>query len=208
MAAIPSDLKKKAQMTETPELLNTMTVPGTLMDLASMHCKHYYNIINESNIIEPSGIKKWKSTYPNYFEDWKNKFSFIYKSTRDNKPRQFSFKFLLRIITTKKELFRFRLTDDETCTFCPKTVSLEHTFINCVNTRFFYSKALSWFNRVNNTDVRLSHDHIAANEIPPFEQLTDLQKRKLHLFAILLKQYIYACKCFEKNPIEQEFPVP
>ena len=46
MAAIPSDLKKKAQMTEKPELLNTMTVPGTLMDLASMRCKHYYKIIN------------------------------------------------------------------------------------------------------------------------------------------------------------------
>ena len=101
-----------------------------------MRCKHYYNIINESNTIEPSGIKKWKS------EDWKNKFPFIYKSTRDNKLRQFSFKFLHRIITTRKELFRLRLTDDETCTFCPKTDSIEHTFINCVNTRYFYSKAL------------------------------------------------------------------
>ena len=69
MAAIPSDLKKKAQMTETPELLNTMTVSGTLMDVASMRCKHYYNIINESNIIESSGTKKGKSIYPNYFED-------------------------------------------------------------------------------------------------------------------------------------------
>ena len=53
--------------------------------------------------------------------------------------------------------------------------------------------------------MRLSNDHIAANEIPPFEQLTDLQKRRLHLFVILLKQCIYACKCFEKNSIEQEF---
>ena len=93
MVAIPSDSKKKAQMTEKPELLNT-TVPGTLMGLASMRCKHYYKIINESNIIEPSGIKKWKTFCPIYFEQWKNKFSFIYESTRDNKLRQFSFKFL------------------------------------------------------------------------------------------------------------------
>ena len=45
MVAIPSDLKKKAQMTEKTELLNTTTVPGAPMDLASMHCKHYYKRI-------------------------------------------------------------------------------------------------------------------------------------------------------------------
>ena len=38
------------------------------MDLAS---KRYYEIINESNIIESSGIKKWKTIYPIYFEQWK-----------------------------------------------------------------------------------------------------------------------------------------
>ena len=86
--------------------------------------------------------------------------------------------------------------------FLPNSDSIEHTFINCVNTRFFYSKALLWFNRVNNTDVSLSNDYMTTNEIPLLEQLTDLQKRKLHLFVILLKQYIYACKCFEKKPIE------
>ena len=64
MAAIPSDLKKKAPMTEKTELSNTTMVPGTLTDLASMRCKHYYKIINESNIIEPSCIKKWKPIYP------------------------------------------------------------------------------------------------------------------------------------------------
>ena len=53
--------------------------------------------------------------------------------------------------------------------------------------------------------MSLSNDHIATNEIPLLEQLTDLQKRRLHLFVILLKQYIYACKWFEKKPIEQEF---
>ena len=51
----------------------------------------------------------------------------------------------------------------------------------------------------------LPNDHIATNEISLFEHLTDLQRCRLHLFVILLKQYIYACKCFEKKPIEQEF---
>ena len=58
MAAIPSDLKKKAQITEKLELLNTTTVPGTLMDLASMRCKHYYKIIkaiSSNHLVSKSG---------------------------------------------------------------------------------------------------------------------------------------------------------
>jgi len=46
------------------------------------------------------------------------KISFTYKSTKDNKLRQFSFGILYRIIMTKKELFTFRLVEDEACTLC------------------------------------------------------------------------------------------
>ena len=35
--------------------------------------------------------------------------------------------------------------------------------------------------------------------------LTDYPRRRLHLFVIILKQYIYACKCLDKKPNMQEF---
>ena len=66
MAAIPSDLKKKAKDYETPsvDLLNTSIISSfrekTTLDLTDMRCKSYYQLFNESCIIEPTGIKKWK----------------------------------------------------------------------------------------------------------------------------------------------------
>ena len=96
IAAIPTDLKKKARECEAPshKLLNTTMVslfPGSSpVDLADMRCKHYYKIFNKNPTVEPTGNKTWKVNFADNHTEWKNKFSFLYQSTRDNKLRQFS----------------------------------------------------------------------------------------------------------------------
>ena len=124
MAAIPSDFKKKAMLVEVPsheQLLYSTTVSlspeNTPVDLANMRCKHYYKLLNKNSTVEPTGIKSWKINFADEHSEWEKKFSSIYHSTRDNKLRQFSFKFLHRTLVTNKELFKFRLADDETCFF-------------------------------------------------------------------------------------------
>jgi len=53
----------------------------------------------------------------------------IYKSSKDNKLRQFTFKVVHRIITTKKELLlKYKLALDDKCPFCLNPDSIEHTF--------------------------------------------------------------------------------
>ena len=170
-----------------------------------MRCKNYYKILSGNGITEPTGIKNWKNNFPDYFTDWEKKFSFIYKSTNDNKLRQFSFRLLHRITTTKKELFKFRLVEDEACTLCLLPDSIEHTFLDCTVTTAFYSKAISWFNHENDTHITLSSKQVTFNDIPRLTHLTYYPRRRLHLFVITLKQYIYACKCLDKKPNMQEF---
>ena len=83
--------------------------------------------------------------------------------------------------------------------------SIGHTFLDCTVTTAFYSKAMSWFNHENDTDITLSSKQITLNDIPRLTRLTDYRRRRLHLFVIALKQYIYACKCLHKNTNMQEF---
>ena len=103
MAAIPSDLRKKARDSEilSQELLSNSTI-----SLSSE------NLETEINFADA-------------FTEWQTKFSYIYQSTRDNKWRQFSFRVLHRILTTKKELLKYRIASDETCIFCPNSHSVE-----------------------------------------------------------------------------------
>ena len=158
IAAIPSDLKKKAAIIEVPsqELLNTAKLSSSViptLDLTEMCCKNYYEILNGDCITEPTGIKNWKNNYPHYFKDWGKNFSFTYKATKDNKLRQFSFRILHRILMTKKELFKFRLVEDQTWTLCLQPDSIEHTFLEYTITTAFYLKAISWFNHENDTQT-------------------------------------------------------
>ena len=152
-------------------------------------------------------LKTGKTTSPIISQIGKKKISFICKSTKDNKLRQFSFRLLHKIILTKKELFKFRLVEDETCTLCFLPDSIEHTFLDCTVTTAFYSKAISWFNQENDTDITLSSKQITFNDIPRLTNLTnrDHPRSRLHLFVIILKQYIYACKCLHKKSNMQEF---
>ena len=47
-----------------------------------MSCKNYYKLFNESCIIEPTGVKRWKEKFPNDLVDWNNKFLHSQYKTR------------------------------------------------------------------------------------------------------------------------------
>ena len=54
---------------------------------------------------------------------------------KENKLKEFHYKFLHRIIVTKKELHRFGIKDDGDCLYCGNEDSIEHTFIGPIYTR-------------------------------------------------------------------------
>ena len=99
MSAIPSDLKRRAAQTFIPaadlSLIST-SVPlnKTSFDLAVARCKNYYQLFNSNSCIVPSGIKNWQEKFPEIFVDLCNKFQDLYRFTRDNRLRQFCFRFL------------------------------------------------------------------------------------------------------------------
>ena len=72
------------------------------MYFAEARYKNYYQLFNNYSYIVPSGIKKWQEKFPEIFVDWFDKFQDICRFTRDNKFRQFCFRFL-------KDFFYFTL---------------------------------------------------------------------------------------------------
>ena len=75
--------------------------------------------------------------------------SSIKQVSREIKLREFHFKFLHRIVVTKKELCRFGVKDDSKCLYCGEQDSVEHTFSKCLVTKDFLSKVVQWFNNCN-----------------------------------------------------------
>jgi len=51
-----------------------------------------------------TGPKRWNQSVPMEKTKWKNIFKSVQKTCRENKVREFHFKFIHRIVLTKKEL--------------------------------------------------------------------------------------------------------
>ena len=169
ISAIPSDLKRRAAQTFIPAadlFLISLSVPlnKTSFDLAVARCKNYYQLFNSYSCTVPSGIKKWQQRFPEIFADWCNKFQDIYRFTRDNKLRQFCFRFLHRTVVTKRELKLFHLADNDKCIYCSNADSIEHTFIDCRESVKLYPQIISWFNHCQDTAITLSNEKVAFHD--------------------------------------------
>ena len=100
-------------------------------------------------------------------DNWENSLQTVYKTTCDNKLRQFSFKLLHRILVTKKELKYFKITNDEKCVMCSNQDSIDHTFFECQATLEFYDHSMSWFNAQRKSNVKLSNLQLFLNLYQP-----------------------------------------
>ena len=90
---------------------------GTIV-LTKFRCENYYSRFIEKLVSEPSAVRAWKKRFSE-LSDWGDCFVNIYsESSPKNKLRQFTFKVVHRIITTKKELLKYKLASDDKCPFC------------------------------------------------------------------------------------------
>ena len=86
------------------------------VDLKTLRCKNYYKLISEKLTVVPTSFKTWEKQISEISANWQQAFRRIYAFSKDNRLRQFSFKLLHRIITTKKELKRYNMANDDYCT--------------------------------------------------------------------------------------------
>ena len=111
---------------------------------------------------EPTAIKCWSSFHPCFPTRWEQSFDTIYKSTKDNKFRDFGYH---RILVTNNELKKFKIKNE---VLCKNPDSLEHIFLQCPTNVKFYHQISSWFNVSHNTSINLSPEQIL---LPKYKSL-------------------------------------
>ena len=113
---------------------------STMVNFETAKVKDFYLLLNKqvNNGPHTGPIKCSKST-ANMWKTMGKCFISIKQVSRENKLRDFQFKFLHRIVT-KKELYRFGVKNDSECLCCGEQDSIEHTFIDCFFTRIYCQK--------------------------------------------------------------------
>ena len=115
------------------------------------------------------------------------------KTCKENKLKEFKFKFIHRIVNTKKELCRYGISIDSDCIYCGKPDSINHTFIDCEFTKTFTCKVINyWFNTQQGSNFQpdIKEMLFAIFKHPTYRKPV----RKFNYTLPFMKFYVYVSK--------------
>ena len=136
ISAIPKHLltlaRNEAPIKKEPYLSNTFNFQldeTTQIDLIKIRTSEFYKLLNtRTHTVENKGHQKWDNHYVTKTDVWKKRFASLKTLCKEPKLKEFQFKFMHRIVVTKRELFRYGIQPDDDCVYCGERDSIDHSF--------------------------------------------------------------------------------
>ena len=204
ISAIPNALRKKAKecMCAKPNvnflsgdtlfrLSSVLTI-----DLLKLRSKNYYWLFLNKRKVQATGPMKWDRDFVPSALPWNQIFDRVKVICKENQLREFYFKLIHRIVTTKRELNLYGITDNSICFYCGEPDSILHTFQNCSITSSFHNRLLNWFNEMHNTSISLANYELLFG-MPCGKDNNNL--KKLNFCLLFANYYLHYRKVNDKN---------
>ena len=121
--------------------------------------KTIYDYLRSRKFEKSVGIENWFT----YFSDvdkpvMSDIYSFIFAFLQENKLKVFRWKLLQYIIPNKKQLQKWKISQDSLCNYCNIEEDYHHFFISCKYLSTFWSKIEQLLKKVNiNNKITLKH---------------------------------------------------
>lgn len=211
ISAIPNRLLTKAKDTATFNKLyftsdnKIFNLNDTVqINLGKAKSKDFYKLLNDKTHTDnQTGAKRWSKSLSLNEDSWCRIFKSLKNVCKENKLKEFHFKFIHRIIVTKRELFKFGIKKDDECIYCGQNDSIDHTFIECSFTKAFAKDVLQWFNATNACQITPTTEEML------FGVISDSYDRKItkkfNYTTLFMRHYLYSSKLNNKAISLQEF---
>ena len=121
------------------------------------------------------------------------------KLCKETKLKEFHFKFIHRIVVTKRELFKYGIKTDDECCFCGENDSIDHTFIHCSFTKLFIREVIQWFNATCNSHISPTIEEILFGINSNSDEKSTINR--FNYITLFMRYFIYSRKLNNK-PIE------
>ena len=136
-------------------------------------------------------------------ENWTDVFKMATKTCKENKLKEFQFKFINRIVITKKELSRYGINTDSDCLYFGEPDSINHTFFDCKFTKTFTCKIIDWFNTENEFNFQ---SDTKETLFATFKHSTRMELvRKFNYTLLYMKFCVYVSKLNNSSLVPNEF---
>lgn len=150
----------------------------------------YENVISKKCEI-PTSQQRWcRILHNNRCFDWNKAYSFVFATTRETKLKWFQYKIINNCLYLNKDLFKFKLTDNQFCSFgCKEIENIEHLFVTCKYSSKLYKEIQSWLKYF---DINLPALNLTSIVIGP---CSCFNFSLLDNFILLLyKSYVYRAR--------------
>jgi len=136
-------------------------------------------------------------------ENWTDVFKMASKTCKENKLKEFQFKFLHRVVITKKELFRYGINTDSDYVYSGEPDSINHTFIDCKFTKTLTCKIIDWCNTQNGSNFQ---PDTKETLFATFKHSTRMELvRKFNYTLLYMKFYVNVSKLNNSPLVQNEF---
>ena len=123
-----------------------------------MDSKKVYTLLIENNYrFEFNNLSEYWYRKANIDDiDWQIIFKNISKITILNKIKNFSFRFVHKIIYSDLKLYHSNIRNSSLCTFCSKDIGdFIHNYGRCYEVQAFIANAMQWYNQSMNSNLKL-----------------------------------------------------
>ena len=155
-----------------------------LAHFAYQHLRTQINFINKTN--------KWELEMNTPLDDtqFKKEFGNIYSCTNVQKYRSFQYRLLHRAVITNVHLCKWRRISNNLCSLCNVAKeSYSHLFYECTHIRYLWQKVEEFLLEYNESQIELNVQNIIFNRI------AKPKNNVKNFICLLLKQYVYQCRC-------------
>ena len=123
--------------------------------------------------------------------NWQDIFSFVKLNTVDTKSKEFQFMFLHDILPTKYWLYKWKIEDDDRCTFCNShTETLSHLFWDCVHVKALWLEIEIWVKQIMDHQINIDKETVFLG----------CKSALLHTLITVAKRHIFQSRCKKKQP--------
>ena len=135
----------------------------------------------ELSVDQEKILSVWKSIYKN-----------IYSCTVSTKYRSFQYRFLSWAVITNKQLLKYGIIESDLCTFCGEAKNtVTHFFCECRMVQKLWKKL---------KEILLEQN--ISSELSIMDAFLGISASNLvNLICVVVKQYIYFCRCKNITPI-------
>lgn len=157
----------------------------------------YYAMLPCKTVSHPSQ-EKWNRSFPPDLphspQYWQSIYKTPYQCLRETKLQSFQLKILYRIIPCNHYLKNIRIRENDLCSYCNCTDSVEHFLFECIKVQQLWSNLSSWIHRELNLEFEVSPKQFFLGVTSPGGNA-----KVINSMILYFKYYVHRQKLFHNG---------